>query len=333
MIGSMPEQAHPATGVGSAFLVAEAGGLRQQFGLTQECTKIGRSSQNDVRLPFTAVSRAHAVIVRTPMGFKISDGQSRNGVYVNDVRIMEKFLEEGDRIRIGEVTLSFTYRDPAGEDPIQKGETGSMTAIRTADTTESRAVRHAGARTQRRVVVARPAPAASPVMTAALAAIASGVVVAVLLRVNPPDPPPPVDIGTVRDELQSRLRQEATALHRRQDDKIENLVAFQRDEAEKLRVENDRLNQQLGRLTARIAELSAQLAAFHTRLAELAEREPKEAPPPAKPEAPQPFQPPSPFGPGGGDDDDDFIPPFPIPPIPPPMPPPGPPDPDGPGED
>jgi len=326
----MPSPVKAPPGSRTGFLVAEAGGLRQVFGLIQENTQIGRTSRNDIRLPFTAVSRAHALVVRTPMGYKIVDNQSKNGVFVNDVRVIEKFLEEGDRIRIGEVNLGFTYRDPTGEDPSQKSETGSMLVMRAAPHSADpagAATAPSVRMTRRHETPVRSTVAAAPLVTALLAAVASGAVVALLMRVSPASSTSPTpDADAIREQVRNAVRLEVAEVQRRQSDKIENLVSFHRDENEKLRLENDRLNSDMGKMTTRIAELTARIAALHTRLTQLATREPKEEPSTpgsARPTPEEETPPPPPFG--------QDLPQTPTPvPIPPPMPPPPPPDPDDP---
>jgi sigma-B regulation protein RsbU (phosphoserine phosphatase) len=64
---------------------------------------IGRLKTNHLSLPGAEVSRVHAKITRDEEGrFTLRDCGSRFGTFVNDGRIAERVLADGDRIRLGE---------------------------------------------------------------------------------------------------------------------------------------------------------------------------------------------------------------------------------------
>lgn len=67
----------------------------------QEIT-LGRSSGSDVVLEGEQVSRKHAAIRREGIVYLIRDLESRNGLYVDGVRVAETALAVGNLIRIGE---------------------------------------------------------------------------------------------------------------------------------------------------------------------------------------------------------------------------------------
>jgi hypothetical protein len=71
---------------------------------------IGRGDQAQVRLEGTGVSRKHASISFAGTGFVIKDEGSHFGTFVNDERISEQPLSDGDRVQIGEVRLVFHLR-------------------------------------------------------------------------------------------------------------------------------------------------------------------------------------------------------------------------------
>lgn len=72
------------------------------YPLTGTATRIGRSSDNEIVLPDTKVSRHHALISTDAGTFVISDLGSANGVHVRGRRISSATtLTPGDRIRIG----------------------------------------------------------------------------------------------------------------------------------------------------------------------------------------------------------------------------------------
>ncbi len=68
---------------------------------------LGRSSANAIRIQGNQISRVHARIVRRGGDFVILDEGSRNGILVNDRRVPEHVLRDGDRVQIGTVGLVF----------------------------------------------------------------------------------------------------------------------------------------------------------------------------------------------------------------------------------
>ena len=75
-----------------------------------EMTTIGRTPQNTLRVPQSAVSRRHAEIARTPQGYMLRDLGSENGTFVNGERAQMHLLVEGDRVQVG--TARFVYQGP-----------------------------------------------------------------------------------------------------------------------------------------------------------------------------------------------------------------------------
>jgi two-component system cell cycle response regulator len=68
---------------------------------------IGRSSSAGLQLDMDNVSRSHASVARTPLGWVIKDLGSTNGTFVNDSPVREHILRDGDQIRIGRAMLKF----------------------------------------------------------------------------------------------------------------------------------------------------------------------------------------------------------------------------------
>ncbi|MDT4896606.1 MAG: two-component system, NtrC family, response regulator HydG [Acidobacteriota bacterium] len=93
-------------------LAAIAGPLKgKTFTLVEDETSIGRESANLICLSDPSVSRRHCIVKRVGELFKINDLESLNGTFVNDVPVKERFLEHGDRVRIGDYTFSFLRRE------------------------------------------------------------------------------------------------------------------------------------------------------------------------------------------------------------------------------
>ncbi|MFW6304037.1 MAG: FHA domain-containing protein [Candidatus Sumerlaeota bacterium] len=68
---------------------------------------IGRSSENDVALGDSHSSKRHAEIIRRNDQYYLHDLGSRNGTVLNDKKISEAPLKDGDIIRIGQAMMSF----------------------------------------------------------------------------------------------------------------------------------------------------------------------------------------------------------------------------------
>jgi Nif-specific regulatory protein len=81
------------------------------FTLPEEENSIGRESANLICLSDPSVSRRHCVIKQEGGLFKITDLESLNGTFVNDVPVKERYLEHGDRLRIGDYTFSFLLHE------------------------------------------------------------------------------------------------------------------------------------------------------------------------------------------------------------------------------
>src|SRR5947209_5757429 len=74
-------------------------------GMTVEMTKVdqmmGRHSSADIRLPLPDVSRRHCRFAFADGAWQVIDLDSLNGVFVNNQRVRQAVLKNGDRIRIG----------------------------------------------------------------------------------------------------------------------------------------------------------------------------------------------------------------------------------------
>lgn len=85
-------------------------GVIQEFFLTEGATaSIGRLENNDICIKEQHVSRQHAVINYRDGVFLVNDLGSANGVWVNDVRVIEPYpLASGDEIRLYVPSMRFT---------------------------------------------------------------------------------------------------------------------------------------------------------------------------------------------------------------------------------
>ena len=93
-----------------AFL-DEMDGSGTRHALTKTAACVGRSADNDIRLANDSISSHHAEIHRKREGdFYIVDLASANGVYVNDKKVTQVELHDGDLIELGEVRLRFAEK-------------------------------------------------------------------------------------------------------------------------------------------------------------------------------------------------------------------------------
>ena len=76
--------------------------------ITADAVMLGRNDDNDVVLESPRVSRYHARISWNGAAYHIEDLESRNGTWVNGVRISQPTgLKHGDAIQIGDVAVAF----------------------------------------------------------------------------------------------------------------------------------------------------------------------------------------------------------------------------------
>jgi len=78
----------------------------------QQPTTIGREKYNDVVLNDLLVSRQHAVIRWEKDHFLLKDLKSRNGTYLNNDRIEQEKLNDGDLLKIGAYEFYFRAATP-----------------------------------------------------------------------------------------------------------------------------------------------------------------------------------------------------------------------------
>jgi len=80
-------------------------GSQKIFPLPSDVTVIGRSSNCDLYIRLTSVSRKHCQLSRQEGVLKVRDLGSRNGTYLNGKRIDEAEVKAGDSIKVGPLTF------------------------------------------------------------------------------------------------------------------------------------------------------------------------------------------------------------------------------------
>jgi pSer/pThr/pTyr-binding forkhead associated (FHA) protein len=98
---------------------------------------IGRKEGNEVLIDNLAVSGYHAKIDAIGDAFYLTDLQSKNGSFVNDIKISTHRLANGDVITIGKHTLLFSYSP--GEAQPEK-IVGAMDQTMVMDTNQQRSL-------------------------------------------------------------------------------------------------------------------------------------------------------------------------------------------------
>jgi pSer/pThr/pTyr-binding forkhead associated (FHA) protein/tetratricopeptide (TPR) repeat protein len=110
------------------YLEQTAGaGWGRTFELSRKKLSIGRTTDNEIVLDSTSVSRVHAVLKQTAKGWFIEDNISKNGIWVNGIAIKKALLRPGDVVQIGEFV--FRYCDPRVPSPMSHPEEVSRAGI------------------------------------------------------------------------------------------------------------------------------------------------------------------------------------------------------------
>ncbi|MBA4142879.1 MAG: FHA domain-containing protein [Nitrosospira sp.] len=98
----------PGGGQPAAYLNCISGNAKgRQFPIEQSFCRIGSSSENELQLSDDYVSQQHASIRYDSGALYLSDNGSRNGTFLNDIRLHETSmtLSPGDEIRTGRTTF------------------------------------------------------------------------------------------------------------------------------------------------------------------------------------------------------------------------------------
>jgi predicted component of type VI protein secretion system len=92
--------------MGKLVLHIPNGGMRD-IPLDRDRITIGRRADNDVCLPYPAVSAEHAAVVTVLEDSFLEDLQSTNGTLVNGNRVVKHFLRDRDTVDVGRVQLVY----------------------------------------------------------------------------------------------------------------------------------------------------------------------------------------------------------------------------------
>ena len=161
-------------------LRGEVEGRHVEFVLVEGANTVGSAAEAEVALPAREVSRRHAVLHVDGRGVSVEDLDSKNGTFVNGVRVRRAALKDGDWLQLGPVIL--TVEAVAADElelgiPLASARSSSQSVGRVKDaTTDLGVARHAPVPWSEALAafgrcVLRPA---EPDIAGALAALAGG---------------------------------------------------------------------------------------------------------------------------------------------------------------
>ena len=85
----------------------EGPGAPREIPLTLDEYIIGRSRSADVQIDSPELSRKHFLLKRENKEYSATDLRSRNGIYLNGVKMHSASLRSGDSLQIGNVIFIF----------------------------------------------------------------------------------------------------------------------------------------------------------------------------------------------------------------------------------
>jgi diguanylate cyclase (GGDEF)-like protein len=96
----------------SACLIVISGGdIGDQHRIKINQTLIGRSINADIQVNDDSASRDHALIIKDRNGYRVADNESKNGCFINDKKVGECYLHDGDLLRVGNTIFKFLSRN------------------------------------------------------------------------------------------------------------------------------------------------------------------------------------------------------------------------------
>lgn len=95
----------------------------ESYVLTGNRIVIGRGEKADVRINDSKASREHAEVTRVGDSWIATDLGSQNGIVVNDQKIRQRELTEGDKLIVGQTVFKFAKVEVAGKAKVAKQTT------------------------------------------------------------------------------------------------------------------------------------------------------------------------------------------------------------------
>jgi pSer/pThr/pTyr-binding forkhead associated (FHA) protein/tetratricopeptide (TPR) repeat protein len=107
-VGGYAAASPPLAYAAAKLFVLDGPLVQREFSLHHPETHLGRSSTCEIPIDHEAVSKNHAKIAFQNNQFILNDTGSRNGVFVNGLRIDSHVLQHRDEIEIGPVRFAFS---------------------------------------------------------------------------------------------------------------------------------------------------------------------------------------------------------------------------------
>jgi pSer/pThr/pTyr-binding forkhead associated (FHA) protein len=101
----LAELARPAT-----LELLKGPGAPQTFPLLDGTLSVGRGRDADIYVASAELSRRHAALTHRDSEWTVQDLDSRNGVFLNGVKVHSASLRDGDKVQLGEVVFVFRER-------------------------------------------------------------------------------------------------------------------------------------------------------------------------------------------------------------------------------
>ena len=96
--------------------VVEGAEPGRDYPITSVPVTLGRDALSGISFPDPKMSRQHAALVAQGTEFIVKDLGSTNGTFLNDKRIKQAILVNGDRVRLGGTLFEF-FLSQHGDEP------------------------------------------------------------------------------------------------------------------------------------------------------------------------------------------------------------------------
>ncbi len=94
----------------------------ESYVLTGNRIVIGRSEKADIRLTDSKTSREHCELTKVADYWVATDLGSQNGIVVNDAKINQQALKEGDKLIVGQTVFKFARVEVAAKKKVERSD-------------------------------------------------------------------------------------------------------------------------------------------------------------------------------------------------------------------
>ena len=98
-----------------ALRVLEGAEPGRDYPISYTPVTLGRDSLSGISFPDPKMSRQHAALVWAGSEFIVKDLGSTNGTFVNDKRVKQAVLANGDKLKLGNTVFEFVLHQPGAE--------------------------------------------------------------------------------------------------------------------------------------------------------------------------------------------------------------------------